>query len=187
MDKNNVLVLHGSFGSPYENWFPWLHGEVAKSGGRCFVPCMPTPVGQTFENWAHIIDGYAEAGCLGQDTVIVAHSSACAFAVKYLTNRGLHVQRIVCVAGFNGFLSGNADFNKINAEFYITPEVLASANKYSRDIICFYSSTDPYLPLTTLSAFCSEIGGKAIEVTEGGHFNAAAGYSEFPLLLPHVI
>ena len=26
--KNNYLLIHGSFGSPFVNWFPWLREEI---------------------------------------------------------------------------------------------------------------------------------------------------------------
>lgn len=26
----NILLVHGSYGKPFENWFPWLEDELAK-------------------------------------------------------------------------------------------------------------------------------------------------------------
>ena len=26
--KNNYLIIHGSFGSPFVNWIPWLRKEL---------------------------------------------------------------------------------------------------------------------------------------------------------------
>lgn len=29
---DNYLLLHGSFGSPFVNWFPYLRNEIEKKG-----------------------------------------------------------------------------------------------------------------------------------------------------------
>lgn len=26
----NIFLVHGSFGKPFENWFPWLEEELSK-------------------------------------------------------------------------------------------------------------------------------------------------------------
>lgn len=31
--KNNYLLVHGSFGSPFSNWIPWLRNEIENIGG----------------------------------------------------------------------------------------------------------------------------------------------------------
>ena len=28
--KSNYLLIHGSFGSPFSNWIPWLRAELEK-------------------------------------------------------------------------------------------------------------------------------------------------------------
>lgn len=28
--KNNYIILHGSFGSPFSNWIPFLRNEIEK-------------------------------------------------------------------------------------------------------------------------------------------------------------
>ena len=28
--KKNYILVHGSFGSPFSNWIPWLRGELEK-------------------------------------------------------------------------------------------------------------------------------------------------------------
>jgi len=33
--KNNYLLVHGSFGSPFVNWIPYLRKEIECKGGQC--------------------------------------------------------------------------------------------------------------------------------------------------------
>lgn len=39
----NVIIIHGAYGNPEENWFPWLKKELEKLDCRVFVPKFPTP------------------------------------------------------------------------------------------------------------------------------------------------
>ena len=42
----NYFIIHGSFGSSQENWFPWLESELEKKcawgGGKVFNLDFPT-------------------------------------------------------------------------------------------------------------------------------------------------
>lgn len=182
--KNIYFVLHGSFGSPIENWFPWLHGVLSKQGHRCFVPTFPTPEDQTFINWASILDAYRKIGLLNERTTLVAHSSAAAFAIKYALSRDIRCKQLVTVAGFTGFLSGDDNFDKINAELFVTPQELAQAKEHFQHIDCLFSSSDPYLPFSSLQKFASDMGAIVHEFDNAGHFNKQAGYESFEALIP---
>lgn len=35
MMKNNYMLIHGSFGSPFSNWIPWLREKIEEGGARC--------------------------------------------------------------------------------------------------------------------------------------------------------
>ena len=55
----NYFIIHGSFGNPFGNWFPWLFEEIERTKPKeqeepiCYVPQFPTGVGfQNYRNWA---------------------------------------------------------------------------------------------------------------------------------------
>jgi predicted alpha/beta hydrolase family esterase len=43
----NIFIIHGSYGNPDENWFPWLKKELEQEGHKVFVPKFPTPEDQS--------------------------------------------------------------------------------------------------------------------------------------------
>ena len=45
----NVLILHGAYGAPDTNWFPWLSDHLMRSGHDVSVPKLPTPEGQSLQ------------------------------------------------------------------------------------------------------------------------------------------
>lgn len=43
--KNNYLLVHGSFGSPFSNWIPYLKKEIENKDLDVYTPDFPTGVG----------------------------------------------------------------------------------------------------------------------------------------------
>jgi len=183
----SVYVLHGTFGNPYENWFGWLNSKLSEVGITCFTPHLPTPQGQTFDNWGRIIDAYVESSLLSNKSTLIGHSSSSVFLVKYLADRQISVKSLITVCGFNSFISGMDEFDKLNSELYVTKEEEETFVKLQIPTTCIYSNNDPYLPLDQLESFIKAINGEPMIVDGGGHFNTDAGYTEFSQLFDLII
>ncbi len=80
----NVIIIHGSYGSPEKNWFPWLKEELEKSGCNVFVPEFPTPKSQSLDAWMNVFKGYEHS--LNRNSILVGHSLGCAFILNTLEN-----------------------------------------------------------------------------------------------------
>lgn len=184
---SSIFIIHGSFGSPFENWFPSIYNSINSKGIRAYVPHFPSPLGQTFENWSKILDSYVDSNLLDANSLIVCHSSACPFILKYVKERGINIGGLITVSGFNNFYSGNADFDKINSEFFQESKDLTLAAKNFSFIHSFYSDNDPYISLEVLQEFNNLIDSKQHLILNAGHFNKDAGYITFNELLKLIL
>ena len=80
MTHNHIVIVHGAYGSPEEAWFPWLASKLRELGFKVSVPKMPTPEGQTLENWLKVFDEQVKD--LDEETVLVGHSIGATFILR---------------------------------------------------------------------------------------------------------
>ena len=184
---NNYFIIHGSFGSPFVNWIPWLRKEIENKGLEVYTPDFPTGVGfQNYENWEKLLRVYLEAGLLNENTTIFAHSIAPIFICKFLINNKVRVKRLVFVCGFNNYLGINAEYDTVNKSMYVEEDTLANIKNYCDDIICYYSNNDPYVKYEIEKEFADTISNMQYEIKNGGHLNGEAGFTEFNELLKYI-
>lgn len=183
--KNNYLLLHGSFSSPFSNWLPWLRKELENRQLTVYTPDLPSGVGfQNYENWEKIMKCYVECGLINEDTIIFAHSIAPVFICKFLIKNKIKVKRLIFVCGFNNYLGINEDYDAVNESMYY--EDIERIHDYCDNIICFYSDNDPYVKYEVEKDFASKVADKEIVIPGGGHLNSESGYEKFKELLEYL-
>ena len=180
--KNNYLLVHGSFSSPFSNWIPWLRKELEKEKLEVYTPDFPTGVGfQNYNNWSKLLKVYVEAGIINENTVIYAHSIAPIFICKFLVENQIKVKRLVFVCGFNNYLGIDKDYDSVNESMYF--DNLEDVKKYCDEIICYYSDNDPYVKYDVEKEFADAISTEQYCIPNGGHLNTESNYTEFKDLL----
>ena len=163
----NYFLLHGSFGSTFSNWIPYVRKEVENKNLEVYTPDFPTGVGfQNYETWEKLLCVYLEAGLIHNNTVFIAHSIAPVFVCKFLSNQQIKVKRLVFVCGFNNYLGIDDAYDKVNESMY--------------------TDNDPYVPLEVEEDFAKKIATKSILIPNGGHLNSEFGYEEALFLLPYL-
>lgn len=181
----NYFIIHGSFGSPYSNWFSWLHDFIETEGKQVYVPDFPIGVGyQNYENWSKLLKNYLELGLINEKTTIICHSIAPVFISKFLVKNKVKVKKLIFVCGFNNYLGINEEYDEVNKTMYF--DNLEAVKNLSEEIICFYSKNDPYVNYETEKEFADKIATKQIIIDDGGHLNSESGYTEFPQLLEFI-
>lgn len=175
----DYVIIHGSYGSPFENWFSWLYKELTKDGKNVLVPQCPCGKGiQNYKNWMKVLDAYKHL--IDENTTFIGHSLSPAFIVDYLINNNLKVKNLFFAAPFYGLID-IPDFDEVNAPFFIKRD-LSKVSRLSERRVCFISKTDPYVPNALSIDFADKIFAEKVFVEDAGHFNTEAGYTSFEAL-----
>lgn len=181
---DNYLLVHGSFGSPFVNWFPYLRKQIESRNLEVYTPDFPTGIGyQNYENWSKLLKTYVTAGILNENTIIFAHSIAPAFICKFLIENKIKVKKLVFVCGFN-YVHINKEYDDVNWSMFL--DNLTDIKNYCNDIICFYSDNDPYADYKSEKDFADAITDQQVVIKNGGHLNSEYGYTEFKELLEYL-
>ena len=175
----NYFIIHGSFGSPFGNWFSWLHDFITGDcSGQVYVPDFPIGVGyQNYENWSRLLKVYLDLGLINENTTIIAHSIAPVFVSKFLTENKVKVKKLIFVCGFNNYFGINDEYDEVNGTMYF--DNLEEVKQYADEIICFYSDNDPYVKYEVEKEFANTITTEQILMPGAGHINSESGYDTF--------
>lgn len=175
-----VVIIHGSFGNPNENWFPWLAGEVYKLGHQSLLPTFPTPEGQSLDSW---MKGFKEqVGELRSDMILVGHSLAPGFILSLLEQSHESIIGTFMVSGFLGKLD-LPEFDIINETFVCRDFDWDRIRSNGGEFHVYNSNNDPYVPLIKGVELAKNLGVELTVVENGGHINSGAGFNAFPELL----
>ena len=178
-----IFIIHGAYGNPDENWFPWLRKELEKLGNTVFVPKFPTPEHQTLENWKKTFEIYKYQ--IDQDTVFVAHSLGPAFVLSILESINIQIKACFFVSGFIDYLD-NEKFDEINKTFIKKEFDWETINKNCKQFFIFHSDNDPYVSLERSHELAEKLNTEITIINNAGHFNEKSGYTEFELLLEEI-
>ena len=178
----NFFIIHGVYGHPQENWFPWLKQELESKVFEVIVPKFPTPFNQTLENWLKVFSNYENK--INEETVLIGHSLGAAFILNYLDRTSKKIKAAFLVAGYHKLL--NNEFYELNKSFvykeFNWKKIISSCGKF----FVFGSDNDEYIPLETNKELANLLHAELKIIHNGGHLNKTAGFEKFPQLLDAV-
>lgn len=179
----NVFIIHGAYGHPKENWFPWLKEKLEDKGCQVFVPEFPTLENQTLDNWLNIFKDYESH--LSEDSIVVGHSLGPAFLLNVLEQREKPIKAAFFVAGFTGLL-GIPKFDKINKTFTDKTFNWEKVKQNCKKFYIINSDNDPYVPIEKGEELAKSLGSEVKIIKNAGHFGSSAGFDSFNLLLSKI-
>jgi len=174
-----VVILHGAYGGPDTNWFPWLHAELERAGIEVVVPRFPTPQGQSLAAWIEAYDR-AVARSAPAATMLVGHSLGVSLALRLVERGAEPFSGLFLAAGFTGAL-GLPDYDPINASFFDEPfDWKGIGERKGRTCRCWAGDDDPYVPLSRSQEIADHLHAPLEVVPGGGHLNGETGFTAFP-------
>jgi predicted alpha/beta hydrolase family esterase len=177
-----IVIVHGTCGSPEGNWFPWMKAQLEEKGHQVFVPEFPTPDNQSYSSWREIFYGL---NIQPQNAILVGHSVGSPFVIRLTAESKTPYKAVFAIAPFIARL-GLPDFDKLNASF-VDPSVdWQRATRGASKRLCFCGSNDPYVPHALSVDFADKWQSELRTVPNGGHLNAESGFYQFPDLLGEI-
>lgn len=176
----NAFIIHGAYGSPEENWMPWLKKNLESLGYTVYTPFFPNPPLQNLNNWLKVFKEYADK--INEETILIGHSLGVSFILRILEKSQKKVKASFLVSGFITSLN-NLIFDLVNKTFYEKPFNWKKIKSTSSKFFIFHSDNDPYVPFGKAEELAEKLKSQIILVKGGGHLNTKQGYTKFELLL----
>lgn len=193
---STIVIFHGSFGHPEENWFPYLKTHLEAKGHTVIIPQFPvdswdmvvekgegylSPI-QNLKNWLDTFKKDVLPILPKEDLIFVGHSISSVFIIHVIDHFNLQLKKAIFVSPFLSTLP-RWEFNAVNGTFYKTDFDFGKLKRLISERIAVYADNDPYVPQEKFEEFIQLTESKPVVVEGGGHLNSKAGFSEFPLLL----
>ncbi len=192
-------IMHGSFGSPEENWFRWLEKELINAGHSVTLDQYPVeawdsftekgrdrannePSLQTLSTWEDAFVEKTLPKIKAEPTVIIGHSLAPLFMLHMITKYNLKLKGMIAVSPFFTIPEDPKlwQFWAINKTFYYEAFDVDKIKNLIDDLHVVYGDDDPYVPQSELSRFAKTLNAKTHIVPGGGHCGSI--FKEFPLI-----
>jgi predicted alpha/beta hydrolase family esterase len=178
----NIFLIHGAYGNPDENWFPWLSSELKNLGCSIIAPKFPTPENQNLSSWIDVFKKYE--GSL-ENSIVIGHSIGVAFLLNVIESSEKKIKAAFFVSGFTGLLNDKR-FDEINRTFSDRKFDWKKIKKNCKKFYVFHSDNDPYVPIEKANDLAENLSTNVIMVKNAGHFNTKSGYTKFEKLLNNI-
>lgn len=194
------LIMHGSYGSPEENWFRWLERELKSLGHDVILEQFPVdsweevekvgpeninsynPI-ETLLSWeSYFVDNILPQ-IKGEEIGFVGHSIAPIFMLFMLEKYDIKIKKAIFVAPFFNIPDAPNiwQFYPVNKTFYSYDfDFEKIKNKIDKSYVV-YGDDDPYVPATEPPLFAEKLGSEVHVVPNGRH--CGSNFKEFPLLV----
>lgn len=179
-----VVIIHGTFGSPEENWFPWLKQKLEALWHNVRVPKFSTPENQSPSVRCDELQQQVPF-IFDHDTVLVGHSVWATYLLYILDReRKEPIKKAIFVSWFVHKL-WNIKFDTLNKSFIERDFDRERIKKNAWDIIILHGDNDPYVPFSEAQYLNEKLWWKLEILPWWWHCNAESGYTTFERLLAY--
>lgn len=174
----NVIIYHGTGGTPDSFWFPYIKQHLETNGYTVDIPQLPGTDHPTLESWLPFA---LKHGIFTNETILIGHSAGCPLILSILENIDVQINQVILVAGFSQPLSAEPD--PILQDAYDWQTI----KSHVQDLIFINSDDDPWGCNDQAGrVMFDHLGGTFINPHGQGHMGSDAynqPYQQFPLLL----
>lgn len=192
--------MHGSYGSPDENWFRWLEKELKQLGHEVILEQFPVDSWDEIErigadnigsydaieslvSWEKFFVDHIFPKIKNEEIGFVGHSIAPIFILHMLNKYEFKIGKAIFVAPFFDipYSPDTWQFYPVNKTFYSYDFDFDKIKSQIGKSYVIYGDNDPYVPATEPPLFAEKLGSEIHVVPNGGHCGSI--FKEFPLLI----
>jgi len=172
------VIIHGTFGNPDENWFPWLKDKLVDLWHSVWIPKLPTPESQTVKHWCDALQEQVPF-VFDEETILIWHSLGATYLLHILDKeRDVRVKKTIFVSWFAEKL-WNEKFDQANKDFIEKDFDRDRIKNNTEDVLIFHWDDDPYVPLEKAMLLHKKLWWKIKIIPNWWHLNEEAGFLEF--------
>ncbi len=191
-----AVLLHGTGGSPAENWLPWLKQQLESKGYKVWAPLLPE---NDKPNSSRYNDFLLNSDWDFTDNLVIGHSSGAVSILNLLADeRCPSIATGVLVGAWarldeadltegiqQVFGDAQAIYERFKALFPAEGFDFARIRQKAHTFLFVHSDNDPYCPLEQAEWLAEQTGGEVAMVPGGQHFSASIdpSFTEFPSLI----
>lgn len=180
--KTKVVILHGTSGSPTENWFPYIKKELESLGADVYIPQLPLRSKQNLNNWRKALRDQVPFE-LDENTILIGHSVGASFMLSLLNERRESALKAsIFVSGFYDSLQED-EIQELVKTFVDLEFDWNLIRNNAGQIVQLHGDDDPHVPLEQAKRLSDKIKSNLVIIPKGGHLNRKSGYvDQFPEL-----
>ncbi len=171
----SALILISWYGTPKDNWSPWLKTELEKKGYQVSVPDLPTICSDRPD-----MEEMLKTLKVDKDTVVIGHSLGALLGLRLAERQKFN--KLILVSGW--------DFDDLTEEHKLFwPDKInhEKIKENVKEIIVIHSSNDPYTTAIAAEGMSKRLNAKFVLVSNGGHLSKKEGdRTELPEILPYI-
>jgi len=178
----NAIILHGTMGSPEENWFAWLKTKLEEQKINVWLPQLPITDKPDPKNVIPFILNNCPFR-ITTNTIIIGHSSGAVEILHLLPKIESKIMLAVLVGSFkdNDFLKWAP-----NGSLFSMPFDFERCKFNCQKFVYIHSDNDPFCPIDQAKFLQNQTGGKLVVIPHQKHFSVSTmgeTYHKFPKLL----
>jgi lincosamide nucleotidyltransferase A/C/D/E len=177
-----AVILHGTDGTPQDNWFPWLQEQLVKLGYKVWVPELPQADKPNIQRYNEYISRHIPWP-IDKDTILIGHSSGAVAILGLL--QSLTKETVVKACYLVGAFKDDLGWDSLK-ELFLEPFEFEKIKPKFGLMYFLHSDNDPHCPLEHAQYLHSQIGGDLIVLPGQKHFSVGSfgeEYRQFPYLL----
>lgn len=175
-----AIILHGTDGTPSDNWFPWLKAKLESEGYEVWVPQLPDSHTPNAAVYADFLFGHDWDMT---DNIVIGHSSGAVEVLNLLMDqRCPRVKHAVFVGAWAGGIPNGYEVDNKQFVNLFPPDGFdfAAIRSHADKLLFLHGNDDPYCPLEQAQYLAEQLDA-SLTVMGGGH-HLGARYRQLPEL-----